>query len=141
MKINYENFRSSSQQKEIEDLLEVYGSIIPSYVKTLNVINWDDVSDGENRDFASITYTPKYLEATLNIYNRFFSNKEQVKRLTIIHELLHIHVGRINSLVRDDVIKYVATKNEDLSIFMDRSYIGLEEEFVEHFANFILDRS
>ena len=140
MKINYENFRSPSQQKEIEDLLKVYGSIIPSYVKTLNVVNWDD-SDGENRDYASMKYEPKYLEANLHIYNRFFSNKEQVKKLTIIHELLHIHVGRISSLVRDDVIKYVATKNEDLSIFMDRSYIGLEEEFVEHFANFILDRS
>ena len=140
MKINYENFRSPSQQKEIEDLLKVYGSIIPGFVRTLNVVNWDD-SDGENQDYASIKYEPKYLEANLHIYNRFFSNKEQVKKLTIIHELLHIHVGRISSLVRDDVIKYVATKNEDLSIFMDRSYIGLEEEFVEHFANFILDRS
>lgn len=140
MKVLYHFFENEDQLKEIQDLLNRFSTVIPSWVQTLHVSRWNSNDTGDN-DFASMEVRPKYLDATLSIYDSFFNNTRDERVVTLIHELLHIHFGRINTLVRKDMIEYIKEQNNDLSIFMDRMYRELEEAFVEQFAHFLLEQS
>ena len=139
MNIKYHFFENENQLKEIKESLKRFSGVIPSWVQTLHVCRWT-ANDTGNNDFAAIKVRPKYLDATLNIYDSFYNNSEQEKDITLVHELLHIHFGRISTLVRSDMIEYIAEQNKDLSVFMDRTYRDLEEAFVEQFANFLLEQ-
>ena len=140
MNIIYHYFENEDQRKEIEDLLKRFSGVIPSWVQTLHICRWNS-SDSSSNDFATMEVRTKYLDATFNIYDAFFNNSKEERIITFIHELLHIHVGRINTLVRKDMIEYIREQNADLSVFMDRAYRELEEAFVEQFAHFLLEQS
>lgn len=139
MNIEYRNFRSQSQQQEVDVLVQKYKGIIPSWVQTFIVNNWDSPTD-DKCTLASMETTPKYLLCNLHIYNMFFSNTDLMKEQTIVHEILHAHVGKIRSLVHGDMIDYIREQNEDLAIFMQRQYSELEEQFVEQFSLFLVEQ-
>ena len=106
MRIEFRNFRSELQRLEIEALVEKNKQMIAPWVQTLFVCNWDVKNEDESA-LASMESVPRYLQANLNIYNMFFSNSEEVKLRTIIHEFLHTHVGGLRNLVNGDMIDYI----------------------------------
>lgn len=140
MNIEYKGFRSPSQQQEIDSLVTKYKDVIPVWVQSITINNWDSAAD-DPCVYAAIETVPKYLRCELHIYNKFFSNTDSMKEQIIVHELLHAHVGKIRSLIHGDMIDYIREQNEDLATFMQRQYSELEEQFVEQFSLFLVEQS
>lgn len=138
MKIEYRGFRSESQRSEVELLIQKHKQILPKSLKRLFVINWDIPDKGEI--VASIEYEPKYFVANLHIYNKFFADTEEIKEETIVHEFMHLYIARIRSLVLDNMVPYIEGHNNDLSVYMDRTYCELEENVVVELTDLLLER-
>lgn len=135
MKIKYRNFRNRVQKEDVRSIVKEFEQLIPPIFKQVSVQFWDE-NEGA---YATIDYNVANLYVVLNIYGPFFAQSQKKRRITIIHEFLHLHIAPYATFVEKEVFEYVKSQNPDLSVFFMNQHNVFEENMVTNLSHFILE--
>lgn len=135
MKIKYRNFRNRIQKEDVRSIVKEFEQLIPPIFKQMSVQFWDE-NEGA---YATIDYNIANLYVVLNIYGPFFAQSKKQRRITIIHEFLHLHIAPYATFVEKEVFEFVKSQNPDLSVFFMNQHNVFEENMVTNLSHFILE--
>ena len=137
MKIKYRNFRNRIQKEDVRSIVKEFEQLIPPIFKQVSVQFWDE--GGDISAYATIDYNIANLYVVLNIYGPFFAQSKKKRKITIIHEFLHLHIAPYATFVEKEVFEYVKSQNPDLRVFFINQHNVFEENMVTNLSHFILE--
>lgn len=136
-KIEYNFFSNQVQKDTIEKQINSITKFFPDWLQHLSVENYGHDPDDPNCP-CCVTTKFEYRQASVVIYNSFFSHDEKEMQQLLIHELLHIYHGSVNRFIKHRTIDYVESQNKDLAVFLSREYEDTMEGFTQDLTKLIV---
>lgn len=84
---------SAEQREHVEPMLLRALTIAPGWLRAMSVR-----FDPNEEDTAAITVRSEYRMAHLRVGDAFFSDTKAEQPVTLIHEVVHIHVGQLSAV-------------------------------------------
>ncbi len=137
--IKYQNFELKSNERCVDDILNRYVSLLPSWLNVLTIAIYDEHGDGPDGAMAWSKASPEYGFATISILSKWLDRPVKEQCSCILHEILHIAQRREYNFVWDRLLNPVQDRNEDLHKFLVEDYRQRNEEFIEGLSHALVE--
>lgn len=127
-------FVNQSQEEDVRCLVQDELGLFPYWVNRITVSQCSPGEGAVEGAALSVVSNDDYRFVCISVFDGFFSETEKDRRRMLRHELIHVYLAPMVDWVKEEMIPYVKTRNDDLGACVEREFGHRLESTTESLA-------